>query len=294
LLGPAPGQESHVMPHYPQYQQHNPSRPPAWRWQRANQLVESGRYYRSGRDDAETGRAIRHLRARRDTRWRRGLKVLASDPSVTEAANLWKRAGLTRWLLEARLLTPLSLLEIGRLAGLAPETVQAYEALFFNVRDRLAARDYIYVSVLKGIQLADVELLLKAVAYCVGSGALEPLLNALQNPEDTSWETQAGRLNYQLSVARLAETGPVDRVWLARITAIMKAMARSSTLRAPLAPTSIISGLASRLFLQAGSTSRPSAAQAVQGSSGGPGPETQPSAAVDNQSAPNEQDRDAA
>ena len=52
-----------MRPIYPELQAHSPVRPPDWRWRRAQALVAAGRYVSQRRDDADTGRAVRYLRA---------------------------------------------------------------------------------------------------------------------------------------------------------------------------------------------------------------------------------------
>jgi hypothetical protein len=52
-----------MIPSFTEIQQHSPVRPPDWRWRRAQSLVATSRYYCRRRDDPETGRAARYLRA---------------------------------------------------------------------------------------------------------------------------------------------------------------------------------------------------------------------------------------
>ena len=49
--------------YFPDLQRHSFFRPPDWRWRRAQWLVARGRYVTPRRDDEETGRAVRYLRA---------------------------------------------------------------------------------------------------------------------------------------------------------------------------------------------------------------------------------------
>src|SRR5262245_29450449 len=119
---------------------------PDWRWRRARWLCASGRR-RGGRiGDAWVGRAGRVL-------GRNGGPGRA-DPAVAAAAALARTASPARDLLEAYLLTELPLDEAAARAGLSAAAAEAYHALFYCVRDRPAARDWLTLQVLRPDPLA--------------------------------------------------------------------------------------------------------------------------------------------
>ncbi|HVX62144.1 MAG TPA: hypothetical protein VHC19_16115 [Pirellulales bacterium] len=67
---------------------------------------------------------------------------------VAAAFNFHRAGGLNRAVLQARLLAGESSQAIAAKMGMQPEAVDAYEALLYSVRDRLAARDWIASRVL--------------------------------------------------------------------------------------------------------------------------------------------------
>jgi hypothetical protein len=89
-----------------------------------------------------------------------------------------------RWALEARLLTREPLETIAAKSGLATEVVEAYEALFFQVRDHLQARDYILLQVIgpraaRGPRSYELDVLWKLLAYHGGPLLLDVMLSPI-------------------------------------------------------------------------------------------------------------------
>ncbi len=64
-------------------------------------------------------------------------------PAVATAYEIHRRAGIQRRLIEAWILTGGDDKSIARETGISQVAVDAYEQLFFNVRDRLGASDYV-------------------------------------------------------------------------------------------------------------------------------------------------------
>ena len=93
-----------------------------------------------------------------------------------------------RWSIEARILARETDREIAMRIGCGEEIIQAYEALFFNVRDKLNRKDYIFHTVLKdavlrGLHERKKDLLWKLVAYLGGSYMLDAIINPLVKPQ---------------------------------------------------------------------------------------------------------------
>jgi hypothetical protein len=65
------------------------------------------------------------------------------DPDLAAAYQLYERSGPTGLLVEARLLMGQDSAEIARLTAVPAPVVDAYEAVFFNCRDRLHAVDWV-------------------------------------------------------------------------------------------------------------------------------------------------------
>ena len=89
------------------------------------------------------------------------------------ALQIHKGEKLTRGALEARILARLPVDQVAAACGLTVEAVQAYEALFFDVREHLAYPDYLIPVVIGpklhyGIIAEDVDVVLKHVGYVSG------------------------------------------------------------------------------------------------------------------------------
>lgn len=130
------------------YEHYNASRSPCWRWQRIMELVSSGRRC-SSYDDEWVQKGRRFLG---DLRRAKGVVTNQLRGKHTGAALAYDIRHNTntraRTHMEAWILTGQSDVEIANRIGTLPGTVRWYEALFFHVRDRLQARDWIYRSVL--------------------------------------------------------------------------------------------------------------------------------------------------
>jgi hypothetical protein len=124
-----------------------PFRPVTWRWEWARLLREHGILPRRPHDDHWIARAIRFQVAL--TRAGAGAdpsrnRLAEAQPAPFAAYHLWRQGEHPwRWALEARLLAGEPPEAIAARCGLSAAAVVAYEALFFNVRDRLEATDYI-------------------------------------------------------------------------------------------------------------------------------------------------------
>jgi hypothetical protein len=122
--------------------EHSPSRSPAWRWLRATWLRERAEPADPRCDDRWVGRALRFLAAQ-------GQPVAAGkrprlDPAVRAALALaHEDPPERRWLVEALLLTDVPCEEVARRCAVGARTVEAYHQLFYDVRPRLAATDWV-------------------------------------------------------------------------------------------------------------------------------------------------------
>jgi hypothetical protein len=100
-------------------------------------------------DDQWTARARDFLAAegRRGSGHGGGRQQAHASP-IQAALDLWEAAPPTpRWLVEARLLTGAPLEEVAQRCGLPAEVVQTYHQLFFDVRGRLRATDWVMIHV---------------------------------------------------------------------------------------------------------------------------------------------------
>jgi hypothetical protein len=161
----------------------SPFLPVAWRFLRA-QCLHAQRRRARRRDDEWVRLALRYLRwldKEQTGHRRRAMRPLAD---VEQAWQLYQANDAQRWHLEARLLIPEPLEQTARACDLELRTVETYEALFFQVKDRLDAPDHIAQRLLPrraglGVDIKDTQGLLKLVAYRGGPCALEMALRVL-------------------------------------------------------------------------------------------------------------------
>ncbi len=178
-----------MTPSYPQRQAHNPFRPPDWRWQRAQWLVEDGRYHSQRRDDEPTGEAVRYLRTLARRPGIRETTLQRRFPAVHAARRLHEVGGRTRWFVEASLLARQTSAEVARRTGVAADVVDVFESLFFHVRQSLNARDWILIhaigiSACTGAVNPDPTIILKHFAYHGGPLVLEAVRPYLVDGKD--------------------------------------------------------------------------------------------------------------
>lgn len=184
----------------------NPMRCVDWRWQRAVGIV-AGRQPEARRslDTAEGASWIR--KACTLKRWLDQCRdeydqaIVASRLSdLFFAYMLWEQKDHWRWYVEAYVLAGSTNEEIGAKLDMDPAIIRAYEALFFNVRDRLANQGYILNAVLgpaiqRGLSEREYDLLLKLYGYLYGPYMLDALYCRTVNPTRcTSPESVAAAL----------------------------------------------------------------------------------------------------
>jgi hypothetical protein len=133
--------------YYPDLVRIDPMRRLSWRWDRASLLIEKGSRFSKRRDDEWTGRAMRYLRARSRS-YRAGvpstaIMVKPEHSDIHQARQLDAADDVLTWVVQARLLARQTGSEIGPLVSMDAAGVEAYESLFFNIRDRLEAKVYI-------------------------------------------------------------------------------------------------------------------------------------------------------
>jgi hypothetical protein len=166
-----------------------PFRPVDWQWRRVVYLVENGRPASPRRDDGWTRAAARFYRALRQCRDEAARQGLARRlPGFFQAHALYAGPpSLVKWELEARLLTPESFGQVAEKCAIKLEAVEAYESLYFCVRDRLHIEGYILHEAIgprqyAGLTEADVDVILKMYAYASGPIVLDRLVDYFKNP----------------------------------------------------------------------------------------------------------------
>jgi hypothetical protein len=159
-----------------------------WRWRRAVELVNHHCRLSRRRDDNRIWEAVSFLRKLCRSGTTTTSKLVRRHPDLAAAHALYAAGeSWPRSELEARLLTDEPFGQIGARAGMSEATVAAYHDLFFDVRQRLHASDWVAVHVLGrdgriGFTDGDAGRLLKTYAYSGGTFVLESLLEYYRDP----------------------------------------------------------------------------------------------------------------
>jgi hypothetical protein len=137
---------------HPLFNKDSRNRPPDWRWQLAGHLLKhhSGFVPESLREEVLCEAVYVRRAVQQQGPGDEGLLALMElSPSYYDAWDLYRADdGSARWEIEARLLAREPMAEIARKVGVSEEAVSVYEALFFNVLDRLDCPGYIMHAVL--------------------------------------------------------------------------------------------------------------------------------------------------
>lgn len=171
---------------------HDPLRKPAWRYERAQQIIDHPGKRPTRKDDLLVHDAVKFYRKK--IRMESTGKDISTEHN--QLARYWgplymadrlfnsDREGRSRWLLEARILSRQSDEAIVETSPIDAETVRVYEALFFHVRDRLDARDWITSEIITPVfQIGDrpwqPELMAKFFGYFGGPVVLESIVHGI-------------------------------------------------------------------------------------------------------------------
>jgi hypothetical protein len=219
----------------------NPMRPTdAW-WQRSNGILNGDHKASVNRDGSRGAgwikRAVRFQNAFANaTSDHDQMKVMADFAEIYWATRFHKLKLCPDWLLipysiEARIMARESDAEIAQGFGCWPKYIEAYEALFFNVRDRLDNHDFIFNTILgheaaNDKQHQQYDYAWKRIAYLRGTHALDAVMcgsanfTRVQRPEDVPsffGELVRGTLQQKVAVASQL-ISPEDALCLASKT----------------------------------------------------------------------------
>ena len=170
------------------YSHKNPTRPVDWRWQRAA-LAASGEYPLSRRRDGDAwvARATKFIREHENCETELDMAELAElHPVIYWAYDIWYTRDDTgnpvRSEVEARLLADDQTDNIARRVNTEVEVIEAYERLFFNVREKLVNRGYLMHCVLGpavhlGFQSSEYDLIWKLFALLGGPLAVDLMVD---------------------------------------------------------------------------------------------------------------------
>lgn len=208
----------------------NPFRPPSWRWQRAREICDGVGLPTTRRRDEPQGfkwinRAVKFLGEFDACHTDRQKGVLAERrPAIFWAYWAWEHnAQPQKHSIEAHILARDSDFEIGYRTGMSPEYIEAYEALFFHVRDKLQHTQYVLNVVMgaaihRGLSEREYDLLWKLYGYFLGPYVLDAMESKFSSPVwcGTPEATGAAVLDdaigtLKLKAAIAAKTVPVNQ-----------------------------------------------------------------------------------
>lgn len=191
----------------------NPWRKPSWRWGRAQGIVEGLQPGTTRRRDGEIGyywikKAVKYLTALAAAQDEFTKMSLALD----EPALFWASWAFdqdkhpAKYIIESRIMARDTAQNIAYYANCGEEIITAYEALFFDVRDKLDRRDYVNSAIFgddiqSGIQERKYGILWKILGYAGGPHVLDAAMSKLTAP---SWVNQASHVPNFFQEAALA------------------------------------------------------------------------------------------
>jgi len=173
----------------------NPFRVTDWRWQRAAAIVDRPSQTRpasrrvDGTDSYKwINHAVRFQREYTAAAARSDLESVADRrPAIFWAYNIWLSDNPIKTIIESHILARSDDRYIAFRCNTTPETIRAYEALFFNVRQKLHHRSYILNCVIGpevhgGISEREYRLLWKLYGYFLGPHIIDALEAKFVNP----------------------------------------------------------------------------------------------------------------
>lgn len=207
----------------------NPMRSPHWKWLRAVSIDAGGPKASRAMDGSDGFRWIRRaLRLKRHhaeagSRPEALYNLARIDGDLFWAHALWSEEKQpTRWAIEARILAGESNEEIAKKIGCDVGVIDAYEAVFFNVSEKLQNTEYIVnvvmaESVTKGLTERQYDLLWKMFGYTGGVHVLDAMISRFsaierpKKPEEVSEFFQNSAINSMRHKAAVAAlTVPIN------------------------------------------------------------------------------------
>ena len=194
----------------------NPHRRPDWRWQRASWRIATGSRRGERHDDEWTRRAVRCQKGHR--RVACGRRPCRPQPDVQYAFDLCRKPDWLRAELEARILADQPVGEISSTTGVPERVISAFEAMFFDVRTRLAmggwiVHDCIGMEPGQPLPRQDVKRAWKYFGFLHGAITVDALVTGVERADlemiglPACWST-ASRLPKELQLLLLSQSLP--------------------------------------------------------------------------------------
>ena len=194
----------------------NPLRRPDWRWQRAAWRIATGSRRGERHDDEWTRQAVRSQKGHR--RRACGRKPYRPQSDVEHAFDLSRKPDWLRAELEARILADQPVGEISSAMGVPAGVISAFEAMFFDVRPRLAmgawiALDVIGLKPMEPLAPLDVVAAWKLLGFTFGPLTIDALVAGSDRAELEKYGLRAywspaSRLPKELQLALLVRSLP--------------------------------------------------------------------------------------
>lgn len=176
------------------YRTHDPLRQPNWRYERALELVSHQLHPHPERDDAIVRQVYRYIRQKRLLQTQYVLESDLNHVLAEKFNSLWHADRLysagndhrVRFQVEAMILARQTDEEIAPTMGATEEAVDAYEQVFYHVRDRIDQRNYIASVVIgdtfmSGLANKTSEMVAKYFGYFAGPLVLKTILDAFDD-----------------------------------------------------------------------------------------------------------------
>ncbi len=129
-----------------------------WRWQRVKDLDSAKASPSRSRDDKWVQRAHKYQQRKATLSVQTEARITAAYPAIHVAHEIRMNSySHFRWIIEAAVLANISREELAEYIALTPKVIEAYEKLFFDVRDKLQAEGYVAGSILGAIVATGVD-----------------------------------------------------------------------------------------------------------------------------------------
>lgn len=183
-----------------------------WRWQRAEWRLRTRSRRGERQDDEWVRRAFKHQR------WAR--RGITKDSDIAQAQQLLAEDVWKRTELESRILADQPTHEIACRLRVSSGVVQAVEALFFDVRRRLHAQDWVLCNVL-GLKMwqpcepADITLAWRSLGFLCGPTIVDSLVNDvdrddLMNLGLPAYWSERSRMPKEMQLMLISQSLPIN------------------------------------------------------------------------------------
>lgn len=218
------------------YRKSSPLRPVDWRWRRALSMVEAKRSPDRFTEDKVVLAAWKFisLMDNIENPWEYVSKCIFNQELADAHAIYSQPEGrLVKWELEARILARETVKVISDRMCLEPKVIKWYEALFFNVLDRIENTSWIVHNAVGkaaflGATERDLDVIWKLCAYFHGSDKLDWLLHSKDSTEAMEWadrEIDANMLRKALHSSKIVSVNSWNQLQILQLHQKNKEMA---------------------------------------------------------------------